>query len=656
MHRKIIFVTGLLVLTLFAQTQISKSRIDSLTIQLQNAKEDTSTVLSLIEIGQEYEMYNPDTAMYYYKRAGDISKKIKYPLGIVKYIGNYTDILDVQGRFDESISLNLQAIDISRKNNLFRPYAVSLRNTADAYAYRGSYLIASDYYLQALPCFEKIKDSANLSFTFSNLSKCYASLKMFDKAKEYGEMGIAYAPERWTLANAYLSTGAAIRLPHGTETAMEMWTKSYQLAKAIDDDILMARAMSYIAGLYLSENKTDAAIGVLNEALQHAQKLNDKRDLSTLFKQLGEAYYDKKRLIQAENYFLNAATVAKESNTKGELKAIYKDLAFTETAMGNLQQGVVYDSLYQSINDSLFSVQIAENFQELNIKYQSEKKQNEINTLSKEKAIQDLYIRQNSFINKVLAGGVAALLIIAILLYRNITNTKKIAKQTSLLQTQRIKELETEKQLFATEAILKGQEQERERLAKDLHDGLGGMLSGIKLSLSSIKEDNILDEQSTVVFAKTLQQLNSTIDELRRVAHNMMPEAMVKLGLQQAIQDYCAGLSENNTLQISCVLYGLENRLNPSTEIIIYRIVQELVNNIAKHAAATEALVQIMRNGNNLNITVEDNGIGMPAIETKNKEGAGLRNVQSRVDYLKGSMDIRTANTGTSVHIECNIE
>jgi len=136
----------------------------------------------------------------------------------------------------------------------------------------------------------------------------------------------------------------------------------------------------------------------------------------------------------------------------------------------------------------------------------------------------------------------------------------------------------------------------------------------------------------------------------------MMPEALVKLGLQQAIQDYCDGLNELVPTPFKAQFHGLGERMQGATEIVIYRIVQELLNNIVKHAAASEVLVQIMRHDNNLTITVEDNGKGFYVASAQNK-GNGLSNVRSRVDYLKGHLDIQSSpGKGTSTHIDFVIQ
>jgi two-component system, NarL family, sensor kinase len=212
---------------------------------------------------------------------------------------------------------------------------------------------------------------------------------------------------------------------------------------------------------------------------------------------------------------------------------------------------------------------------------------------------------------------------------------------------------EKEKQLVALTSIMQGQEAERARIAKDLHDGLGGMLSGIKLNVSAMKGNIIIPGQGADFFNKLITQLDSAIAEMRRVAHNMMPEALLKFGLNEAIKDYCDGINESKAVKIKFTQLGLTQPLEKSVEVILYRIIQELTNNVIKHADAKNIFIQLSENENMLNLTVEDDGKGFDASQLAIIKGTGLQNVQSRVDYLKGSLNIESEiGKGTSVIIE----
>ena len=171
-----------------------------------------------------------------------------------------------------------------------------------------------------------------------------------------------------------------------------------------------------------------------------------------------------------------------------------------------------------------------------------------------------------------------------------------------------------------------------------------------------MKDNLIITPENMTVFERSLDMIDTSIKELRRVAHNMMPEMLTKFGLDEALKEYCNTINATKLLTVKYQSLGLETRLDKSVEIIIYRIVQELLNNTMKHATATEAFVQIIKEGSRLNVVVEDNGKGFDINVMENNKGAGLTNVRSRVDYLKGQLDIHAEpGKGTLVNIEFNV-
>ncbi|MBL0144826.1 MAG: GHKL domain-containing protein [Chitinophagaceae bacterium] len=223
------------------------------------------------------------------------------------------------------------------------------------------------------------------------------------------------------------------------------------------------------------------------------------------------------------------------------------------------------------------------------------------------------------------------------------------------MQQTQITQLEKDKQLLAVDAMLKGQEEERSRLAKDLHDGLGGMLSGVKLSFVNMKENMIMDAPSVQSFEASILQLDNTIAELRKVAHNLMPEALVKFGLKNAILDFCNSMQLPSKTKIIFEEMGTDRQLSNTADLYIYRIIQELINNAIKHAQPDQILLQLTKAEKNILITVENDGKGFDVTILKNAKGIGMKSVQQRVDYFAGKMDISSdKENGTSINIELN--
>jgi two-component system NarL family sensor kinase len=222
-----------------------------------------------------------------------------------------------------------------------------------------------------------------------------------------------------------------------------------------------------------------------------------------------------------------------------------------------------------------------------------------------------------------------------------------------VLQKQQIRELQIEKELAITQSILNGQEEERKRLAKDLHDGLGGLLSGVKVSLATVKDNMVMSEEGVQVFERSLNMLDNSIGELRRIAHNMMPEALARFGLVHAVKDFCDSISISGVMSVSIQVVGAQRRLESSVEIILYRIIQELLNNALKHSEANKILVQLSFDVSSVMLTVEDDGKGFEKPLIENSSGAGWPNIKSRVAYLKGTIDVQTRpGEGTSFVID----
>jgi signal transduction histidine kinase len=447
---------------------------------------------------------------------------------------------------------------------------------------------------------------------YASLSEAYSRLNRLDEAKAYLEKSdslLHLFAEAGSRTFYFIAKGEyALSIKNYSE-ALAANLSSLEYSRQWGDSAFVAKALENIGRTYQALGKYNEAVSCLTLSNGIAVKYNYMPQRKTTLKQLFQLYKDNDQPQKA----LAAAN---------ELFTISDSLAIVQ----NNNRRIIMDAVFESENQ--------------------EKK---ITILEQETELQQLRLKQKSTFNYILIVSATTLLIISLLSYRNY-------KQKQKLQQLRINELETEKQLTASEAVLKGEEQERTRLAKDLHDGLGGLLSGIKFSLSNMKDNLIITPDNMAVFERSLDMIDTSIKELRRVAHNMMPEMLTKFGLDEALKEYCNTINATNLLSVKYQSMGMDIRIQKSSEIIIYRIIQELLNNIMKHAAATEAMVQLIKEEGRFSIIVEDNGKGFDIALPKDNKGAGLTSIRSRVDYLKGQLDIHSeAGKGTLVNIEFNI-
>ncbi len=222
------------------------------------------------------------------------------------------------------------------------------------------------------------------------------------------------------------------------------------------------------------------------------------------------------------------------------------------------------------------------------------------------------------------------------------------------VENQKVIDLLKKQELKFIDARLKGQEKERQRIARDLHDRLGSMLSMVKIHYKSV-EDNInsLKTQSQEQYAKANELLDAACVEVRKIAHNMSSGVLSKFGLIPALEDLVTAIKESNQIDVSLITHGIEGRLKNDLEIIIYRIIQELVNNILKHSKSTEFIIQLVLSAETLNIVVEDNGKGFDVKNLDELSGMGLKNVASRVNSVNGQLNIDSSfENGTTISID----
>jgi two-component system, NarL family, sensor kinase len=499
-----------------------------------------------------------------------------------------------------------------------------------------------NYILKAIP-YAKTGSQETALYIYNFAGFTARTLENYDRALEYYLEGLKYRSKNpdnpeytLDLVQSIVEIEAEIKKPKYTKKVLAIADSLKNNAKL---NYRASGIFYYIKGLLeKNQNKNASANLFFQKAIENYEKWGYPPAIAQGYYNLADVQGRENNLIEAKKNYQKALDLA-YINDNTLYMAILKDASKFYTKIGDYKTANSQFEKLTIFKDSLLKVQDRNRVQLLDSKFKTSEKEREISVLSIEKN------RQNTLIYSLIAG-LLALSIIGFIAYRNIKIRKEIAEKEII-------QLQQEKQLTATESIIKGQEEERSRLAKDLHDGLGGLLSGIKYSLNTMTGNVILSEQNANIFTRALGQLDNAIVEMRRVAHSMMPEALLKFGLIDAVRDFCEGINQSGHLKVHFQAYGIEERLNQSTEITLYRIVQELLNNVMKHAHATDAYVQLSEADGLLTLSVEDNGKGFIVNNLFNNKGVGMNNIESRVAYLNGKMDIQSKpDEGTSVNIE----
>jgi len=648
----ILLLPLLLRLEVTGQQQI----IDSIEKELKTSIPDSVRALSMMRIAINYEGIDTAKAAKAYKDviAFAVNKKLYLLAG--RSYDNQSVLFINRGLYAmarASLDSAMYYLDNSHHPDaLFRKSSV-YTGLANVARYENDYKKSIEYQLINAGILEKMDRPAQLLNCYLNISNFYKEMKEFPKQEEYARKALSIAGKTGRKEHyfkSYMFIVFALTMQNEYEKARPFLdsSKTYY-SESESYEVLVAYHL--IAGLlYMNLNLLDSAKETFIKSLSIAERFKAVFSTHQSRMQLGRVLTMQKKFGEAERLLLSVLDDVKATKEASQLNIVHDYLSRLYEESGNYQSALKFHKEFKAISDSISSEQNKQYASGLEVKYETEKKESRIIQLEAEQKIQQLSMRQKNILNYILIGGAVTLLIISLLSYR-------AYRQKQKLQQQRIADLEKEKLLAATEAVLKGEEQERTRLAKDLHDGLGGMLSGIKYSFQTMKGNLVMTPENHQAFERSMDMLDSSIKEMRRVAHNMMPEALVKFGLNTALKDFCNDINRSGALQVSYQSIGMENAvIEQTTAITIYRIVQELINNTMKHAAAKSAIVQVSRtNDAIISITVEDDGRGFDPVIVQEAKGIGWSNIHSRVRYLKGKVDVRSeAGKGTSVFIELN--
>jgi two-component system, NarL family, sensor kinase len=616
---------------------------DSLYKQLIRAKEDTNKAKILNAISRVYINSKPDSALYYLDIQKKLCEKLHYVPYLINYYINASSAYNNLEKYDTSMLLNQQCLAVALQYGNTLKIGYSLANLAGSFTKLSQYDSAAFYYLKAITYLDKEIEKDNVIYMYGNLAALYKNLEQYDRAISYLRQGLNLHYNGFGSNEAYAFT--LTNLSGVFQDLNKFDSSIYYADKAIEvckrNDIYRNQMVcfqnKFTSTMYLGQyNKLDAIIREM-ELLGPFLK-NPSTDIKIALNK-GFLNYYKGQYNVANEYAIQSLELSSANENLDYIIKSYQLLSKIATGLGNYKLADIYDFKIDSIHQIQVTDKLRGEVQNLEKKFETQKKSIEILKLKNQN-------EKKSTQNKFLLTTAIGLILFSLLAYRNFTNKQK-------LQQAKITELEKDKQLLTVDAMLKGQETERSRIAKDLHDGLGGMLSGTKLSFINMKENLVLTPENALLFEKSLTMLDNSIVDLRKVAQNLMPEALVKFGLNEATRDFCDSIKGSSGVNIVYQHLGEQRKLEATSEVFTYRILQELVNNAVKHAGASQIFVQLTMDTNKLSITVEDDGKGFSMNDAANSKGAGLSNITYRVQYLNGTIDIvTTPGNGTSVNVE----
>lgn len=604
-----------------------------------HAKADTDLVKQHYVKGFHAAYTNSDSAYIHTRTALHMARNISYAHGEAMAINVLGIIHDVTGQYDSSLACYREAIQLARAHSMQKIEAQAFNNIGLIHWNNGTLDSAIWYYSHSAALYKTLDEPRGIANSYNNVGLIYYDQKLGEQSLSFFRDALALYKElgEGTLVGSALNNiGMALAELNQVDSAIHYYKQSIRYRREAEDWYGLSKTLTNLAVLYRETDTPEKAEPTFLEALQYKEEVDDIQGLSSTKYSLASYYFeDRKDYAQALATNTEAVELARSNNYLRVLQKAYQQQAAIMNALGEHNQAYEYLLKSKRLSDSLTTAENTEQLHQLETQYQlsAEKLKNE--NLTKANEIKELKYAQKRNENTALLVLVALLLLGGVFLVLWLRN-----RQQKVLQQEMIKQQE-----LGLQAVIQTQEAERKRIAAELHDGIGQLLSGLKLTWNQLDTHiNQLPEADQATYKTSTELLDEACSEVRSISHQMMPRALSEAGLVPAVEALLEKTVGHSGINYNFESFGLNDRYPEPVEVGVYRILQEVVGNVLKHARANFFSVQLFRNSNQLVLVVEDNGIGMT--KAPKGSGLGLTNIRTRAHSINGVVNFSSGPEG----------
>ncbi len=595
-----------------------------------------------------YKKDNITDSLFNVFKLAAIKHKFEDQADLLYSLGNH--FLD-KGNFTPAILAFEQALKQSEKSKIY-PTIKELNtivNLVNAYASNNQYDRATEVSVLGLNLAntklpKDIADSLKI-YLYINMSLIFVEINQDDRAQYYLDQAEQLASQKnhfpFTV-NILNSKGVLADNKKDWKKSRYYYKEILQIADSLKNDEYRSIALGNFGISHYRSGELEEAKSIFKKLIEDDSGLPfHKRNEA--YKMVGEILFQQKKYIESIPYFEQSLQNATKQNSSQDLVHAHRHLSMIYEQTGNLKAALMHSRATNLLIDSLAKSESTDKINQLEILHRSAENEKTIRENEFKIEQQQSAIRSKN----LMLVGISILIILLSLLFFALL---KIIRDR---QKRRIKSITHQQQLFAQEqemlqlkTAIEAEQQERSRIARELHDGIGGMLSAIAMNIGAASKKNTVESVTLVE-----QMLRDVAQEVRNTAHNLMPNALLQKSFAEALLQYKNSINAGQEHQLHLEIYGTIDWIRNDAKLILYRIIQELIQNALKHSQAKDMYLQIIEHSDSIQITFEDNGIGFDTSEVS--KGLGIVNIESRVQSLHGECSIQSiANKGTSVFLD----
>jgi signal transduction histidine kinase len=595
---------------------------------------DTMRVKVLDELCYTLTLQQQDSAIYYGNEAIALARRINYQQGLGLALSDLGVAYFYKADLPMAITLWEEAQNVRASIRDLAGVASLNIKLGAAYFKQGNYSKSFESQTKALQAFEKLNHIQGQANALNNMAAVLEHQQEYQQALVYHKKSLHLALKN-NISESYgislINIGNIFQKTNQYDSAIWYWQKSLTVLNEKQSPQYCAVAYHNLGEVFTIQNHVQEGIENNKKALLLRQQLNDKQGYISSLINLGSAYTKQKNYKLGEQYLTIALDSLERNPLKVEEQKVWQNLAQLYEETGRPMQALENYKKFVQVKDTLLNLNTKETVNKLLIQFEAEKKDAQ---LAKQEI--DLLTHQNK-LNKSYAFLFGVLLLLVLITGFYVLARSRFKRKTILL--------EKEKQVAIREAYidatLQSQEDERKRVSRDLHDGIGQLITELRFLLGNLEQTKPTDERIKIV-EQSEKVLNDMHKEVRSVAFNLMPQTLIQNGIVPALKEMALRIENAHTIRVQVVSFDLDIRLSELIEISVYRIVQEWTNNIIKYAQASSVVVNLVRSETEIILTIEDNGKGFDAVKLQRSNGLGWKNISSRAHLIKATLDIDT--------------
>ena len=613
-------------------------------------QDDTVKVIALSDLCFAYRRVNSDSALLFGTMARDISVRLRYAKGEAMACNDMAIVHMDRNAYGTADSLLRKALII--RMHLNDSVGMGAIHNKLGIIYQEQFRLEEALLenMKALAIFERTGPANYVSVITQNIAIIQFNLRRYEEALVTHQQAAAFRMEQGDDRGLAESQGniANVQLFLGdTSAAIANYKEAIAFFRKNDLPDELAIQLHNLAGVELAQGRVLLARAMYEEALVIREGLGDRKAMASTLTGLANAYSASGRTLDAKQVLLKALRYATEVGATHERAQALLQLSRVYSILEHGDSTLWYHERYAQVTDSVFDRDMATRLADMETRYETARKEREIldqRAVMAEQEVEILALEQRRRTVMIIGAAAMAVLVVSALLVMQVQRRRSRAIKDAALLAERDAGLQN--MMLATEA-------ERKRIASELHDGIGQQLTGLKFRMEDIS-DRIVTKvpEETQQVRDLMGIIEETGREVRGIAHSMMPRALKEVGLVPALEDMLRNSLSHKDLHYTFDHFAMEERLAPEVEVGLFRVAQELVSNVLKHAGATNVSVQLLRNKGHVVMLVEDDGKGMDEHTPGN--GLGMRTMRDRIRLLNGTLDMESGThkgTLTTVRI-----